>query len=208
MGLDPLRANLTTALLLTASTALVSAMICRQRLGAIVGAGLACGIGYILPFVRQEQLPVFDPGRHIEALNTSALEHTAIAMLAGGLLSAFIGAAVGSALGEVLLDPIWLLGQLLWQTLIHPFQAKKQLATARDGEKRGRFQLYWAWTGLLATLGLLMLSSGIGDLFAFSPDVGLHNPPVAPTHSTCCTAHQEPNMTGAKAARRCNPQIH
>jgi len=99
VGLDPLRAALIVALLSTTGTALVSALLSRQRLGAIAGAGIAYALSYLLPFIHQEQFPVFDPGGHIETLNMSALEHTVMVLLASSLLCAFLGAAIGSALG-------------------------------------------------------------------------------------------------------------
>jgi len=195
MGLDPQRAALIAALLLTAGVALISALVSRQRLSAIVGAGLAYIIGYLLPFIHQERLPVYDPGGHIETLNTGALQHTVITLLAGGLLSAFLGAAVGSALGEVMLDPIGLLAQLdpigrlaqlIRQERIHPdhIQRPEQLIALGGAQKRSWWHLIWAWTGLLAMVGIFLLSGGIGDFLLFSPDVGLHNPPVVNAHGT------------------------
>lgn len=184
LGLDPLRAELTAALLFATGAALIGAMISRQRLGAIAGAGVAYGTGYVLPFVHTEQLPVYDPGGHLEALNMSALEHTVIVMLAGGLLCAFLGAAVGSALGEVLLGPIWQVAKLIWRTHARSRPVKIPGETGEETQKRELWRLVWSWSGLLVMLGLLLLSSDITDLFIFSPDVGLHNPPAVPTHGT------------------------
>lgn len=184
LGLDPLRAGLATALLLTAGVALIGAMLSRQRLGAIAGAGIAYATGYVLPFVRMEQLPVHDPGGHPEALNVGALEHTAVVMLASGLLCAFLGAAVGYTLGEVLLDPIWQVTKLIWRTRFPPGLVTVPGETGKVTQKRQIWRLFWIWSGLLAMLGLLLLSAGISDLFIFSPDVGLHNPPAVPTHGT------------------------
>lgn len=184
-GLDPLRAALAAALLLTAGAAMAGALISRQRPGAILGAGVWYSISYVFPFVHMEQLPVHDPGGHLEALNSSALEHTAVVMLASGLLCAFLGAAVGRALGEVLLDPLWQLAQLIWHGFPRSPLAKKQAgALAEEPRKPGLLRLFWNWAGLFALLGLALLSTGIGDLFLFSPDVGLHNPPVVATHGT------------------------
>jgi enterochelin esterase-like enzyme len=183
-GLDPLTTRLISALLLITSTALVSAMVIRQRLGATIGAGITYSLNYVLPFLHQELLPRYDPGGHLEVLNTSMLAHTISVLLASGLLCAYLGTIIGSALGEVLFDPIWQLAQLIWRTRFNSNQAKKQAIAGEKVRQRSTWGLFSAWVGLFTLLGLFLLSNGIGDLLFYSPDVGLHNPPVVTTHGT------------------------
>jgi hypothetical protein len=57
VGLDPLSTGLITALLLIAGAALTSAMLSRQRLVAVIGAGVIYSLSYIVPFLHQELLP-------------------------------------------------------------------------------------------------------------------------------------------------------
>jgi enterochelin esterase-like enzyme len=182
VGLDPLTTNLISALFLITDAGLVSAMVSRQRLGAAIGAGITYGLSYVLPFIQQELLPHYDPGGHLETLNASVLAHTILVLLASGLLCAYLGAALGNVLGEVLLDPIWQLAQLIWRTRFSSNRAKKQ-STAEE-KVRSAWGLFRAWVGLFTLLGLFLLSSGIGDLLFFSPAVGLYNPPVVATHGT------------------------
>ncbi|HEX6480780.1 MAG TPA: alpha/beta hydrolase-fold protein [Ktedonobacteraceae bacterium] len=184
VGLDPLTTRLISALLLIAGAALTSAMVSRKRLGAAIGAGVTYSLSYVLPFLHQELLPHYDPGGHLEAFNASVLVHTISVLLASGLLCAYLGAAIGSALGEVLLDPIWQLAQLIWQTRPRSRQAKKQSAAGEKVRQRSAWHLFSAWAGLFTLLGLFLLSSGIGDLLFYSPDVGVHNPPAVATYGT------------------------
>ncbi|HEU5380703.1 MAG TPA: hypothetical protein VFV38_35215, partial [Ktedonobacteraceae bacterium] len=178
VGLDLLTAGLIAALFLSAGAALVSALLSRQRLGTAIGTGIVYSISYILPFLQQELLPHHDPGGHIEVLNTGMLAHTIAVLLASGLLCAYLGAIVGSALSEVLFDPIWQLAQLLWHKR---FRSNQAIAEDR-ARQRSAWGLFSAWIGLFALLGLLFLSSGIGDLLFYSPDVGLHSSPTVATH--------------------------
>ena len=47
VGLDPLSTGLITALFLIASAALTSAMVSRQRLGTVIGAGVTYSLSYV-----------------------------------------------------------------------------------------------------------------------------------------------------------------
>jgi enterochelin esterase-like enzyme len=187
VGLDPLSSGLISALFLIASAALISAMVSRQRLGAVIGAGVTYSLCYLVPFLHQELLPHYDPGGYLEAFNASALVHTISVLLASGLLCAYLGAAIGSALGEVLLDPIWQLAHLIWLTHLSSNQARKQSVAGEKVRQRSAWQLFSAWASLFTLLGLFLLSSGIGDLLFFSPDVGVHNSPAGATCSTLIT---------------------
>lgn len=179
-GLDPLTTTLISALFLSTGAALISGMVIRQRLGAAIGAGITYGLSYILPFRHQELLPHYDPAGHLETFNTSMLVHTISVLLASGLLWAYLGAAMGGVLGEVLLDPIWQLALLIWHTYFSSTQAKK--LAGEKVRQRSTWDLFSAWIGLFTLLGLFLLSNGIGYLLFFSPEVGLHNPPAVATH--------------------------
>ena len=117
-GFDDQRAQLTSALLLAASAAFIGAAFTKRKFGAIVGAVLPFGLRYLGPFIQHEQQPVFDPGGHLEPLNSAALMHTACVIVALGLLSAFIGSAVGSAIAEVLLEPPFILVKNMYNTVL------------------------------------------------------------------------------------------
>src|SRR5712691_1280529 len=106
VGLDPLRAQLVAALIMTLGAALIGASLGRRKLGAVLGAGIIFWFNYLIGFIELELQPLRDPGGNLEPLNSGALVHTSLVMMALALLSAFIGAAVGLALGEVLLDPL------------------------------------------------------------------------------------------------------
>jgi len=184
VGLDPLTAELISALLLIAGAALTSAMVSRQRLGTVIGAGVTYSLCYLVPFLHQELSPHYNPGGHLETFNASALVHTISVLLAGGLLCAYLGAAIGGDLGEVLLDPIWQLAQLIWHTRLRPNQARKQSVAGEKARRRSAWHLFSAWAGLFTLLGLFLLSSGIGNLLFYSPDVGIHNSPTGATRGT------------------------
>ena len=173
VGLDPLTTRLITALFLIASAALTSAVVGRQRLGTVIGVGVAYSLSYVVPFLHQELLPHSDPGGRLEAFNASALVHTISVLLASGLLCAYLGATIGIALGEVLLDPIWQLAHLIWHTRLRSNQARKQSSAGEKVRQRSAWHLFSAWAGLFTLLWLFVLSSGIGDLLFFSRTANL-----------------------------------
>src|SRR5260370_112958 len=113
-GLDPLRAALITALVLAAIAALTGAAVGRRKVAAMVGAGTFFCTSYLADFIHLELQPAYDPGGLLERLNGNMLIQTACVMLALALLAAFIGSAIGVALGQVLLDPPFQLVQLTW----------------------------------------------------------------------------------------------
>ncbi len=127
-GFDELRAQLLAALLLTAVAALIGAAAgsiveaagvtgsWKRRLpGAMLGAGLVFYFSYLAGFISLQMQPTRDPGGNLEPLIGSALLHTSLLMLALALLSAFMGASVGSALGDILLNPPVKLVKYAWQ---------------------------------------------------------------------------------------------
>ncbi len=184
VGLDPLTAELISALLLIAGAALVGAMVSRKRLGAVIGAGVTYSLSYLLPFLHQELLPHYDSGGHLESLNASALAHAISIVLASGLLCAYLGAAIGSVLGEVLLDPLWQLAHLIWHARLRSNQARKQSAAGEKVQQRSAWRLFSVWAGLFTLLGLFLLSSGIGGLLFYSPDVGIYDSAAGTRHGT------------------------
>ncbi len=183
-SLDPLRAQLLAALLMTAAAALIAAMAGRRRLAALLGAAFTFFPGYLAEFIQHEQQPAFDPMGNLEPLNGYALLHTSAVMIGLALLCAFLGAAVGKALGEVLLDPPYQFARLIWlhatrlhaqsnSVLVHQDAIRTRIAPSRSVTR-----LIGSWMGAAMLLGLLVLASDSSDLFLFSPDIGLHFVPT------------------------------
>jgi len=197
VGLDPLRAQLVAALIMTAGAALLGAAGGRRKVGAMLGAGSMFCFSYLTAFIQLELQPFHDPGGILESLNSGALLYTSCVMLALALLSAFVGAAVGAAMGEVLLDPPYWLLRLIWQRsmpghALKTMKRKEELARSHSSSTRSTLSvraLFGSWTGTLIMLSLILFASGSSDLFIFSPDIGLHAPPLlhsryGPAHST------------------------
>lgn len=175
VGLDPLRAQLIAALLLTLATAFLGALIGRRKLGAILGAWVVFSFGYLNGFIQLEMKPAYDPGGLLEPLNMGALIHTSITMTSLALISAFCGAAIGIALSEVLLDPLYHLGKSLRYRYSHREKhAQQQSATTPQATT---FTTIGAWLVALAMIGLFVLASSATDLIMYSPDIGLHSVP-------------------------------
>lgn len=178
-GFDVLRAQLTAALLLTLASAFIAAFFVRSRLGAIVGAGIIFCSAYLLDFIQMALLPAYDAGGHLEPLNTGALVDRSLVMLALGLLAGFCGAAIGVAMGEVILVPF----DALWRFLRQRAAKQGQYSTSRneEGQKTSLlFKVVYTWLGLIVMIVLLVFAAGSGELFLFSPDIGLHNAPEFP----------------------------
>jgi len=144
--------------------------------------GIAFWLGYLANFLQLEQRPVYDPAGNLEVLNEGALIHTAAVMLALGLLSGFLGAAVGVALGEVLLDPPYRVLALIWHRIAHPDDGRTpRRPRATEQHTAQTPSLFWSWVAALLMVLLLVLASSSVDLFVFAPDIGLHSlPPLAP----------------------------
>ncbi len=184
VGLDPLRAQLIAALLMTAGAALIGAVGGRRKLGALLGAGVVFCFGYLIGFMQLELQPVHDPGGNVEPLNRSALVHTSTVLMALAVLSAFIGAAIGVALTEVLLEPPYHLARYIWQRSSSPRQrlnaasVQKEGTISRASAARAVKEGIGSWLGVAMMVLLLVLASGSGDLFLYSPDIGLHTLPT------------------------------
>src|SRR5712692_2741849 len=111
IGLDPQRAQFMAALIMTLFAASIGGVAGRRRWMAMIGSALIFWFAYLSPFISLQSQPVYDPGGHLEILNAGALIHTSFVMAALALLSAFIGAVVGTALSETLLNPFYQLAQ-------------------------------------------------------------------------------------------------
>ena len=193
-GLDQQRAQLIAALIMTGGAALLGGAGGRRKVGAMLGAGSMFCLSYLTAFIQLELQPFRDPGGLLEPLNSGALLYTACEMVALALLSAFVGAAVGKALGEVLLDPSYWLLRLTWQRsrpmhAIKTMQLKKEMASSHSASTRSVKEVSGSVIGTLIMLSLILLASGSSDLFIFSPDSGLHTAPLlhakdGPAHGT------------------------
>jgi enterochelin esterase-like enzyme len=182
VGLDPSRAQLIAALIMTAATALAGAFIGRSKLGALLGAWIVFLFGYLFGFIQHETLPSYDPGGHLEPLVVGALVHTSILMNALALLSAFIGAAVGVALSVVLLDPLYRLARSLWYRYSHTQEDAGQIDVSTT-RQRTIFTITGSWFAAVAMIVLLALASGSIELFIYYPELGLHTVPNITNHT-------------------------
>lgn len=180
-GLDTLRSELIAALFMTLGAALLGAIVGRRIWASLFGAIAVFVTRYLYRFVRLELQPVYDPGGHLEPLNTSALFHTGSLMLALAFLCAFAGAAVGVALHEVVLRPFGKLVFFLKQRLVDIAKQETQpLPKQRLYMPYGvtRKNLIVSWLAVVTMMAAIILSTGSSDLFLFSPDTGLHSLPV------------------------------
>ncbi len=179
-GLDPLRAQFIAALMIAAGSAFTGAIWTRRKASAIVGADIIFSFAYLTGFVRLEIQPVRDPVGTLEPLNIAALVHTCVLIEALALLCAFIGAAVGAALGEVLLTPFYHLAYAIWQRAM-----SRDNGGTLPGKSGTSFLSIgvWPWLAASVMILLIVLASGSEDLFLYSPDIGLHVPPSLSAHS-------------------------
>lgn len=168
MGLDAGRAGLVSALIMITIAALAGALIGRFRSGAMAGAVIIFSWRYLAVFIQTVTQPAFDPGGHLEPLDVPALIYRVVTIIALALLCAFIGAAVGRSLAEVLLDPLF--------ALIRVLRRQKWVLEDRR-EMRWHPAVQGSGALLLCALIVIAIISS-SDLFFFSPDVGLHSAPV------------------------------
>ena len=181
-GIDQQRALLIAALLMAAGAALVGAAVGKRKFGAILGAGFVFVLGYLIGFLQQELRPAFDPLGNLEPLNRSALVDTAIVMVALALLSAFMGAAVGIALGDVLLSPLLTSARFIRQrqagAIHNPTSYVHGNSTMTDQNSGAVRSWLMSSMAALALIVVVVLASNGGNLFIYAPDVGLHLPPT------------------------------
>src|SRR5579875_199921 len=176
-GLDPLRAQFIAALMMAAGSAFIGAIWTRRKAGAIVGADIIFSFAYLTGFVRLEIQPVRDPVGALEPLNIAALIHTCVLIEALALLCAFIGAAVGAALGEVLLTPFYHLAYAIWQQAMRRDNSGTLSKRAAESSRLSSLSNgVWPWLAASVMILLIVLASGSEDLFLYSPDIGLHVP--------------------------------
>jgi len=180
LGLDTLRSQFIVTLIMTAGSALIGAALGRLKLGAFVGGGIVFCNEFLISFFQQQKQPLLDPGGHPEPLNIQALYSNSIIILGLGLLSAFIGLAVGTTFGEVVLDPPYRLLHFFWQYFVQKY--KKRLDTDLTGSTSSiRKSLIYIVTrgfGAAVVVTLIILVANSINLFVFSPDVGIHTHPV------------------------------
>lgn len=190
-GLDPQRSLFIGALILTTGIALVGAMLGRRKLAAILGAGCIFWFSYLAGFINLELQPTYDPGGLLEPLNNNILVQTSITMFALALVSGFIGAGIGVALAQTILDPILYIARAVWHRIALSRRSTGPIPTS---ERTSGIVVGIAITGQLlgaiAMVVLLLAVSRSGNLFLFSPDIGIHAQPQlhgvkgAPAHGT------------------------
>ncbi|HEX4208708.1 MAG TPA: alpha/beta hydrolase-fold protein [Ktedonobacteraceae bacterium] len=193
IGLDPLRAQLVCALVMTIGAAVIGACLGRRRLAALLGASLVFLSNYLANFITTQTQPVRNPGGLIEPLNSTTLVHTSVIMVGLGIACAFVGMAIGAALGEVLLDPLYQLYRYTWRRLIVWLPMSKQrlyTIVSTPTPRLGRpLALATKWIGVALVIVLFVLVSQSSDLFLFSPDVGLHALPIVHSIATGLPSH-------------------
>lgn len=182
MGMDPLRARFIAALIMTASSALIGAALVRRKLASMIGSGIVLWLGFLNGFVQAQLQPALDPGGLIEPLNSAALFHNSLLILSLGMLSAFIGMAIGAALGETMIDPIYYLASRLWQHWTGSYFSQEvtipQIKITRLSDFQTRGALLIHWVAAIGMVIILVLAANSADLFIISPDVGIHTPPT------------------------------
>jgi enterochelin esterase-like enzyme len=188
IGLDPQRTQFVVALLMTAAAALLGGLLGRRKSGTLVGAGIVFWFGYLASFIQTELAPVRDAGGHLKPLDSQALMNTSLMMMALALLCAFIGAAVGIALAEVLLDPCYTVLRALWHYFARRRPAWQQAtqpekvarATIPEVSRQEKIVgMIGQWFGLGVAIILLVLAGNSSTLFLFAPDSGIHISPVS-----------------------------
>ncbi len=183
-GLDPLRAQFIAALMMAAGAAFIGAIWNQRKAGAILGAAIIFSFAYLTGFVRLELQPVRDPAGALEPLNIAALIHTCVLIEALALLCAFIGAAIGVALGEVLLIPFYHLVYAIWQRAMRRDNGGTLPENVAESSRLPPLSIgVWPWLAASVMILLIVLASGSEDLFLYSPDIGLHVPPSLSAHS-------------------------
>src|SRR5579885_3337142 len=184
-GLDPLRAQFIAALMMAAGSAFIGAVWNQRKAGAILGAAIIFSFAYLTGFVRLEMQPVRDPAGTLEPLNIAALIHTSVLIEALALLCAFIGAAIGVALGEVLLTPFYHLVYAIWQRAMRRDNGGTLPENVAESPRLSPLSIgIWPWLAAGLMILFIVLASGSEDLFLYSPDIGLHISPPLSAHSS------------------------
>lgn len=191
IGLDDARSLFVVALLLTAMSAIVGGLVGQCKSGTIIGAVIIFWFHYLANFIQSEQLPHVDGGGHLKLLNSQALIDTALIMMGLAFFVAFIGTAIGIALAEVVLDPVYQMlrsasryltqHRSVWQEKTRPQMVAHVKETERAWWEK-LFRVIGQWSGIAAVITSLLLTMNSGDLFQFW-DTSLHPSPVS-VHGT------------------------
>jgi len=190
-GLDPQRSLFIAALLLTTGAALLGAMLGRRKLAAIVGTGCVFWFSYLSGFINLESRPPYDTGGLLEPLNNNILAQTSTTMFALALVGGFIGAGVGVALAQTIFDPILSIIRTVWHRIALPRRTTGPIpASERTSKVVATIAMTGQLLGAAVMVVLLLVASRSGNLFIFSPDIGIHAQPQlhgvkgAPAHGT------------------------
>jgi enterochelin esterase-like enzyme len=180
LGLDSLRSQLVATQIMTAGAALIGAALGRSKLGAFVGAGIVFCHEFLISFFQQARQPLLDPGGHPEPMSMQALYTNSTIILGLGLLSAFIGLAVGITFGEVVLDPPYKLLSACWRFCIQRFGKRSDNELVLSSFSLGKSVIYLIsrWFSAAVIVILIILAANSTNLFIFSPDFGIHTHPV------------------------------
>jgi S-formylglutathione hydrolase FrmB len=191
IGLDDARALFVVALLMTLAAAIVGGLLGRRKSGVMLGAGVVFWFHYLAGFIQSEILPHLDGGGHLKPLDSQGLWNTSLTMLGLALLGAFIGAAVGIALAEVLLDPCYELLRPIWRYFVRRRPIWQETTEPQMTVQPRETELpLWAkiiralgqLVGIAVVIASLVFTMNSGDLFQFW-DTNLHPSPVS-THGT------------------------
>lgn len=180
LGLDTLRSQLVATLMMTAGSALIGAALGRGKLGAFVGAGIIFCNKFLISFFQHVRQPLLDPGGHPEPISMQALYTNSALILGLGLLSGFIGLAIGIIFGEVVLDPPYRLLSACWRFCIQRFAKRSDNELAQSNFSRRKLAIYMIsrWFSAVVIVILIILAANSTNLFIFSPDIGIHTHPV------------------------------
>jgi S-formylglutathione hydrolase FrmB len=180
LGLDTLRSQLVATLMMTAGSALIGAALGRRKLGAFVGAGIVFCNKFLISFFQYARQPLLDPGGHPEPVSMQALYTNSAIILGLGLLSGFIGLAIGITFGEVVLDPPYRFLCFCWQYCVQRFDKRSdnELVQSTFSLRKSAIYVISRWFSAAVIVILIVLAANSANLFIFSPDIGIHTRPV------------------------------
>jgi enterochelin esterase-like enzyme len=161
LSFDSARVLLIDRVTITLVAALVAALLSRQRRAAWAGATLFYLLNYLLPFVQSAQHPPQVAGVQVRLL-ADALRLVAFQLACLGGAMAALGAAIGGALNDVLVAPLFQIAR--W--------ARQRRAV---GGFRALAPTLTTLLGGLLLVGLLMVSGQqAGTLLTFGPTNSLY----------------------------------
>ena len=192
IGLDLTRTQFVVALLMTMAASLIGGLLGRRKSGTMVGAGIVFWFGYLARFIQDQLAPAYDQG-YRQLLHSQVLFSTALKMIGLALLCGLIGAAVGTALAEVVLDPCYELLYSIWRYFAHRRPGWQEVAEPEIIAPVRLVELpLWErivrtlgqWLGIAVVIVSLVLASNSVELFQGAPDVGVHTLPSVSTPGT------------------------